>query len=220
MFNFSIESELTCKVSGNGSLVAKKGSMIAYKGDFKFEKLILGPDNGGGLMGALFGHAMRSLTGENIPLMKVTGSGDLYLAQDALHVSILTLETGDSLSVESENLLAFSSELKYEVRFIGMGVLSQKGLATTLLTNNSSTPQQVAVITDGNCIMLETPCTVDPDAVVCWTGGDPGIVTDVSWKTWVGQSSGESYQFKFHTHGELVVIQPSERLSGLKIGID
>ncbi|MDP4178419.1 MAG: AIM24 family protein [Bacillota bacterium] len=220
MFNFTIDSELTCKASGNGSFIAKKGAMIAYTGDFKFEKLILGPDNGKGLMGALLGHAVRSLTGENIPLMNVTGSGDIYLARNAYHVSVLTLESGDSLSVESENLLAFSGELKYTVRFLGIGVLSQKGLATTLLTNESNSPQQVAIITDGNCIMLQTPCTVDPDALVCWTGSDPAIITDTSWKTFIGQSSGESYQFRFHSNGDMVVIQPSERLSGLKVSID
>lgn len=226
MFTFSIEDELFCKAEGNGRFYAKKGAMVAFKGNFKFEKMLLGPDNGGGVMGSLLGMAKRKLTGENIELMTVDGSGAIYLAQNAYHVSIFTLESGDSLSVESENLLAFPSELQYDVRFIGSGVLSQKGLATTVLRNRSNQTQQVAVITDGNPLMLESPCVVDPDAVVAWTsnlngGGDPSVaLNNFNWKTVIGQTSGESYQFQFNQPNQMILVQPSERLSGLKIGID
>ena len=44
------------------------------------------------------------------------------------------LEPGETISVESENILAFSQDCDYSVRFIGVGVLSQKGLATSTLT--------------------------------------------------------------------------------------
>ena len=66
MFTFSIEDELFCKAEGNGRFYAKKGAMVAFKGNFKFEKMLLGPDNGGGVMGSLLGIAKRKLTGENI----------------------------------------------------------------------------------------------------------------------------------------------------------
>ena len=226
LFKFSVEGELSCKIEGNGKFNAKKGAMVAYIGNFKFDKMLLGPDNGEGVMGSLLGMAKRKLTGENIQLMTVEGSGTIYLAQNAYHVSIFELEPGDCLSVESENLLAFPTDIKYDVRFIGSGVLSQKGLATTILSNTSNTNQQVAVITDGNPIMLEAPCVVDPDAVVAWTsspngGGDPRVSTNnFSWKTAIGQTSGESYQFEFNEKNQMVLVQPSERLSGLKIGVD
>ena len=226
MFKFNVEEELSCKIEGSGKFCAKKGAMIAFKGDFKFDKMLLGPDNGGGVMGSLLGLAKRKLTGENIQLMTVEGSGIIYLAQNAYHVSVFELEPGDCLSVESENLLAFPMDLKYQVRFLGSGVLSQKGLATTLLSNMSNLPQQVAVITDGNPLMLAAPCVVDPDALVAWTsgpngGGDPSVTTNnFSWKTVIGQTSGESYQFQFHQPDQMVLVQPSERLSGLKISVD
>lgn len=226
VFKFNIEDELFCKVEGNGRFYAKKGAMVAFKGNFKFDKMLLGPDNGGGVMGSLLGLAKRKLTGENIELMTVEGSGSIYLARNAYHVSVFELEPGDCLSVESENLLAFPTDLQYDVRFIGSGVLSQKGLATTVLHNHSNLPQQVAVITDGNPLMLEAPCVVDPDAVVAWTsgpngGGDPSVaLNNFSWKTAIGQTSGESYQFQFNQPGQMVLVQPSERLSGLKISID
>ncbi|KGK86515.1 tryptophan RNA-binding attenuation protein [Desulfosporosinus sp. HMP52] len=226
MFKFNVEEELCCKIEGTGKFIAKKGTMVAYKGNFKFDKMLLGPDNGGGVMGSLLGLAKRTLTGENIELMTVEGSGVIYLAKNAYHVSVFELEPGDCLSVESENLLAFPTDLKYDVRLIGSGVLSQKGLASTVLTNISNQPQQVAVMTDGNPLMLEAPCVVDPDAVVAWTsspngGGDPNVsMNNFSWKTAIGQTSGESYQFHFNQTGQMVLVQPSERLSGLKISVD
>jgi uncharacterized protein (AIM24 family) len=79
---------------------------------------------------------------------------------------------------------------------------------------------EVAITTNGNPIILQTPCVVDPDAVVCWTGPDPQFKTDVSWKTFLGQSSGESYMLEFNTQGETVIIQPFERNSGLNVAID
>ncbi|MHB8072776.1 AIM24 family protein [Desulfosporosinus fructosivorans] len=226
MFTFNIEDELFCKVEGTGKFCAKKGAMVAYKGDFKFDKMLLGPDNGGGMMGSLLGMAKRKLTGENIQLMTVEGSGSIYFATNAYHISVFSLEPGDCLSIESENLLAFPLELKYDVRFVGSGVLSQKGLATTVLSNLSNQVQQVAVMSDGNPLMLEAPCVVDPDALVAWTsdpngGGDPRVTTNnFSWKTAIGQTSGESYQFQFNQPNQMVLVQPSERLSGLKISVD
>lgn len=220
MFHFKVEKELTCIAEGSGKFIAKKGAMIAYKGNFKFDKLIFGPDNGGGIGQTLFGFVKRTLGGEQIPLMTVEGSGSIYLAQDAYHIEIFELDPGESLSVEGENLLAFPQELHYDIRFVGVGVLSQRGLLTTVLTNKTNTVQQVAVITDGNPIFIEGPCVVDPDALVAWTGPDPSIKTDISWKTFIGQTSGESYQFEFHQPGQVVLVQPSERLSSLNISID
>lgn len=59
-----------------------------------------------------------------------------------LHITPITDSTlssiswaqGETISVESENILAFTQDCDYSVRFIGVGVLSQKGLATSTLT--------------------------------------------------------------------------------------
>lgn len=41
------------------------------------------------------------------------------------------------------------------------------------------------------------------------------------WKTFIGQTSGESYQFEWHGGDNVtVIIQPSERQSGIRISMD
>lgn len=219
MYSLRTHSELSCLASGSGSLFAKKGSMVAYQGQFKFEKVLI-DTNGGNLVGGLVRQAARKLTGENMELMKITGQGDCYFADEAQHVTVIDLDPGETLSVESENLLAFTETCSYGIRPIGVGVISQKGLFTTTFKSNGMGVAQVAVKTDGNPIVLNTPCVVDPDAVVCWTGADPQFKADVNWKTLIGQTSGESYMLNFTQPGGQVVIQPSERLSGLKIAVD
>ena len=216
MLTFETVNELTLKVTstGNDTIFTKAGAFIA--GDcggntnYRFEKVLLGP--------------------QNIPLMKVTmnGPSETFYAVNAQHVVIYKLEPGETISVESENLLAFTQDCKYSVRFIGVGVLSQKGFATTTLTGTGS-EAYVAILTDGNPIALSNVQThntisVDPDAVICWMGDgscDPRITTDVNWKTFIGQASGESYSFEWHGNLPVtVIIQPSERRGGIRIGID
>ncbi|QEK11113.1 AIM24 family protein [Crassaminicella thermophila] len=210
----------SCVAQGNGFFFAKKGAMVADQGNFKYEKILLDPNAGAGLARGIMNSVTRRLTGENMEIMKVTGSGMCILAFAGKNVTIIPLQPGEQVGVESENILAFTGNLKYGVRFIGAGVLSQKGLFTTNFQNNSGEVGYIAVITDGNAIVLQTPCRVDPDAIICWTGPDPTLKADVNWKTFIGQTSGESYMFEFKQSGQTVVLQPSERKAGLDIGID
>lgn len=219
MFKFKIHQELTCIAEGDGEFFARAGAMVAYTGQFTAEKVLLDPNQNKSMLGSLVGLAARKLTGENIPIMRVSGKGSYYMARRANHVSVITLKRGQALGVESENLLAFTTDCDYKVRFIGSGVASQKGLFTTNITGKSD-DAQVIVTTNGNPIVLETPCVVDPDAVVCWTGPDPSFRADVSWKTFIGQSSGESYVMEFNNPGEVVIVQPSERYGGIDVSID
>jgi len=219
MFKFRNHQELTCLAEGDGHFFAKVGAMVAYKGSFTSEKVLLDTNNNKSVFKSVMNLAARKLSGENIPIMKVKGNGSYYMASRAQHISIITLQTGQSIGVEGENLLAYTEECKYGVRFMGCGVISQKGMFTSNLTAISNNAE-VAITTNGNPIILETPCTVDPDAVVCWTGPDPNFKTDVSWKTFIGQSSGESYMLEFNSQGETVIIQPCERASGLNIAVD
>jgi uncharacterized protein (AIM24 family) len=219
MFNFKNHQELTCIAEGDGQFFAKVGAMVAYKGSFTSEKVLLDTNNTGSIFKSVMNLAARKITGENVPIMKVKGTGSYYMANRAQHISIITLDSGQSIGVEGENLLAFTEDCKYGIRFMGSGVISQKGMFTSNLTaigNNA----EVVITTNGNPIILQTPCVVDPDAVVCWTGSDPQFKTDVSWKTFLGQTSGESYMLEFNTKGETVIIQPFERASGVKVSID
>lgn len=219
MFNFRVHQELSCVAEGQGHFFARVGSMVAQKGSFTAEKVLLDPNQNRSILNSMMNLAARKLTGENIPIMKVSGKGIYYMANRAQHVSIIKLQSGQSIGVEGENLLAFTADCKYGVRFIGSGVISQKGLFTSNLTAMGS-DAQVVITTNGNPIILETPCVVDPDAVICWTGPEPSFRTDISWKTFIGQSSGESYFMEFNSPGEVVIVQPAERPSGVNIAID
>ena len=234
MLKFETINELTLKVTctGNDVLFTKAGAFIAGNNygnkNYRFEKVLLGPQNNIGQ--ALLGQIARRGTGENFPLMKVNLNGDsvTYYASYGQHVVIYHLEHGETISVESENILAFTQDCDYSVRFIGVGVLSQKGLATSTLTARGSNAY-VAVLSDGNPIVLSNitsgdTISVDPDAVICWIGNghcDPQVKADVSWKTFIGQASGESYQFEWPGNaGVTVIIQPSERNGGIRVSMD
>lgn len=235
MLTFEIVNELTLKVTcrGNDVLFTKAGAFVAGESpngkNYKFEKLLLGPQ--GSIAQAAIGSLMRRVTKENLPLMKVTMSGDsiTYYADDSQHVVVYKLAVGETVSVESENILAFTQDCKYSVRFIGCGVISQKGLATSTLTGTGSNAY-VAVLSNGNPIVLSNLQTrgticVDPDAVICWMGQsgycDPQIKMDLSWKNLIGQASGESYSFEWSGGQPVsVIVQPTERRGGIRIGID
>ena len=144
MLKFETINELTLKVTctGNDVLFTKAGAFIAGNNygnkNYKFEKVLLGPQNNIGQ--ALLGQIARRVTGENFPLMKVNLNGDsvTYYASYGQHVVIYHLEHGETISVESENILAFTQACDYSVRCIGVGILSQKGLATSTLTARGS----------------------------------------------------------------------------------
>lgn len=233
MLTFETLNELTLKVTctGNDILYTKAGAFIAgdsLSKNYRFEKVLLGPQNN--LARAALGSLVRRVTGENLPLMKVMLNGDsvTYYANLGQHIVIYKLDYGEMISVESENILAFTQDCDYCVRFIGVGVMSQKGLATSTLTGKGKNAY-VAVLSDGNPLVLSNVDTrntiaVDPDAVICWIGQgncDPTIRTDVNWKTFIGQASGESYTFEWSGAMPVtVIIQPSERSGGIKVSVD
>ena len=116
MLSFETINELTLKVTCTGSdvLFVKAGAFIAGDNcgpkNYRFEKVLLGPQQSVGQ--ALFGQLARRVTGENIPLMKVSLNGDsvTYYANYGQHVVIYQLAQGETISVESENILAFTQD--------------------------------------------------------------------------------------------------------------
>ena len=159
-----------------------------------------------------------------------TPSENFTAIQVALKDADLTVQTGESVSVEAENILAFTGDCDYNVRFLGMGVVSQKGIATSTLTGRGDSAY-VAVLSDGNPLVMNNrksraTISVDPDAVICWMGQegdncDPQIRTDINWKTLIGQASGESYAYEWGGNQPVtVIVQPSERKGGIRLAID
>ena len=233
MITFETLNELTLKVTcqGNDVIFAKAGAFIGGESpskNYRFEKVLLGPQ--GSLGRAALGHIVRRVTGENLPLMKGILNGDsiTYYANYGQHVVVYKLDYGEVISVESENILAFTQDCDYSVRFIGVGVMSQKGVATSTLTGRGA-DSYVAILSDGNPIVLSNVMTrnvisADPDAVICWVGQghcDPTVRADINWKTVIGQASGESYTFEWSgADAVTVVLQPSERQGGIRLSMD
>lgn len=232
MIKFETLNELTLKITtdGNSVVFTKAGAFIGGESiggkNYQFDKVLLGPQ--GNPLAAAVGQLTRRFTGENLPLMKVTSSGSniTYYANQAQHVVCYKLQQGERISVESENLLAFTSDCQYNVRFLAQGVISQKGLATSTLTGVGP-EAYVAVLCDGNPLVLSnqqngSTIEADPDAVVCWVGQDPGFKLDLSWKNLIGQASGETYMFEWNaSKPAIVIIQPNEREgSGVNLGMD
>lgn len=231
MVKFEVLNELTLKITaGPGDKIfSKAGSFICgenYGGkNYQFEKILLGPE--GSPLNAIGHQILRRFTGENLPLMvtKCNGESITYYANQQQHVVVIKLQPGERLSVESENILAFTPDCKYSVRFLGCGIISQKGWATSTLVAQGPNPL-VAIVTDGNPIVISnmkngSTLETDPDAMVCFIGADPGFKLDLSWKNLIGQSSGESYMLEWgENRRATVIIQPNERKSGINIGMD
>ncbi len=205
------EKMLEVKLS-NEEVFARKGAMVSYQGEVQFSRSFLA---GQGVQSL----AMRAVTNEGYAMMAASGSGSVYYAHAGLFVTIIPVR-GETLYVESDTLLAFDARLTAGTMFLGnqggiqgvvRGAVSGQGLFTTTLQGTG----EVAILSDGNTIGLpvtpDVPVFVDPQAYIGHTGQlSSNIVTDLNWKTFVGQASGESYQVKFTGQGT-VYIQASER---------
>ncbi len=195
---FTLQNSAMLKVSLSGDEIqAKLGSMVAYQGGVRFEH------KGGGL-GRFFKKAM---TGEGVQLMTATGTGELFLAQDKRKIMILDLDN-DQMTVNGDNILAFEPGIDWDIRRVeGAGRLAG-GLFNVVLQGTG----KVAVTSDGEPVLLDTgtPTFADPESAIAWSGGvRTSVKSDVSFKTFLGKGSGETFQVAFEDSG-WVLIQPSE----------
>ncbi len=121
MSQFSINSERLLEVTlQNEKVMAIAGSMVAYTGNMKFEKAILG---GEGLFGAL----KRKVTNEGMSLMQTLGTGKVFFAHNAAEIAVIPLNQ-EKLFIESSSLLAYDAALKTNTSFAGLrGAASGQG---------------------------------------------------------------------------------------------
>ena len=194
-----------------GPIKARIGSMVAYQGDAKFEHA-----GSGGMSGFL----KSKMTGEGVPVMDVTGSGEVFLAEQAADIQVMYLED-DSIWVNGANVLAFSGSISYDIKMVGGAGSMAGGMYNVVLTGTG----YVAITCDGPPVVLDVagaPTFADPQAVVMWTHGvQMSVKSDVSVKTFIGKGSGETFQMGFSGEG-WVMIQPSEgvtRGAGQKSGL-
>ena len=198
---FTLQNRRLLKVElSEGSIFAKNGSMVAYQGDVHFEH------KGGGLGRFL----KKAATGESMRLMQASGSGELFLAHQAMLVHTLSLR-GDSITVNGSNILAFGEGIEWDVTRVKGGTAGM--LAGGLFNIHLSGSGPVALMSDGEPVRLNVagaPTFADPQAAIAWSGGvTTNLKTDFQAKSLVGLGSGETIQVGFSGDG-WVLVQPSE----------
>ncbi|AFK19156.1 AIM24 family protein [Haloferax mediterranei ATCC 33500] len=198
---FELENSKLLDITLDGSIMAKAGSMVSYTGDISFER-----KSTGGLKGML----KKKATGEGEVMMEASGSGHLYLADQGKEVQILELDTGEEISVNGNDVLAFENSIDWDIKMMkSIAGASSGGLFNVFLEG----PGHVAITTHGSPLVLETPVTTDPNATVAWSGNvSPSSKRDINLKGLLGRSSGETYQLQFAGDGGFVIVQPYEEV--------
>src|SRR5687767_4574061 len=180
---------------------ARLGSMVAYQGDVRFEHA------GAGGVGRFI---KKAVTGEGTQLMKVSGSGEVFLADGAQEVHILRLE-GEKITCNGRNVLAFDAGISWDIQRVQGGAAGM--LAGGLFNMSLEGSGLVALITDGPPVLLDVgsaPTFADAQAAVAWSGSvTTSLKTDVTLKTMIGRGSGETFHVGFSGTG-WVRVQPSE----------
>jgi len=184
-----------------GEIQAKKGSMVAYQGEVKFEHA----GSGG------FGRMIKKVTtGEGTTLMKMSGEGEVFLADQAQEIFLLHLEN-ETVTVNGQNLLAFDSDIDWDIKKVsgGTSAMLSGGLFNTSLSGTGA----VAVLSDGPPVLLDVgsvPTFADAQSAITWSEGvQTSLKTQMSAKNMIGRGSGESLQMAFSGQG-WVLVQPSE----------
>ena len=191
------------------TIQAKAGSMVAYQGDVSFEHA-----GSGGLSRMV----KKAMSGEGTKLMKMSGTGEVFLAETAQDIHLLYLEN-DAITVNGANLLAFDAGIDWDIKKVeGASGFVSGGLFNTALTGTG----WVAIVSDGPPVLLNTgeaPTFADPAAAITWSSSiQTSIKTDIKLKNFIGKSSGESIQMSFSGQG-WVLVQPSEgRVSAVGAG--
>ncbi|GAB3795200.1 AIM24 family protein [Micromonospora zhanjiangensis] len=197
-----LQNSKLLKIELNGEAMARVGSMVAYQGQVQFQAL------GSGGIGKFL---KQKLTGEGVPLMKLTGRGDVFLANLAADVHIIDLEPGDALSINGSSVLAFDSTLQYDIRMVGgAGMASSSGLFNCVFSGHG----RIAITTRGMPVVLnvDQPTYVDPQAAVGWSANlQTGYhrAEQLGLGTLLGRRTGEAFTLSFAGQG-FVIVQPSE----------
>lgn len=198
---FELENSKLLDIDVAGTVIAKAGSMIAYDGELSFT-------GKSSAEGGLTGMIKSKVSSEGTPVMEVEGQGHVYLADQEKKIQILSLNSGESISVNGNDVLAFEDRVDYKISTVGsVGAATAGGLTNVFLSG----PGTVAITTHGDPLVLEPPVRTDPNATVAWSSNlSPSLETDRSLSDMIGQSSGETYQMSFEGANGFVVVQPYE----------
>jgi uncharacterized protein (AIM24 family) len=199
---FALQNSKLLKVSLNQVTVQSKlGSMVAYQGDVTFEHA------GSGGLGRML---KKAVSGEGTSLMKISGTGEVFLADTAQDIHLIYLEN-DNVTVNGPNLLAFDAGIDWDINRLQGGAAG--AMAGGLFNMTLSGTGWVAILSDGPPVLLnvaQAPTFADAQAAITWSSGvTVGLKTDFKMKNLIGRGSGESIQLAFSGQG-WALIQPSE----------
>lgn len=198
---FTIQNPRLLKVElSQATVMAKNGAMVAYQGEVRFE-------HKGGGVGKLL---KKAASGESLRLMQASGTGEVFLAHQAMLVHVLRIDD-DALTVNGSNILAFEHGIEWDVTRVKGGAAGM--LAGGLFNIHLRGTGMVALLSDGEPVRLDVgsaPTFGDPQAAIAWSGGvQTNLKTDMQAKSLIGLGSGESVQLGFSGEG-WVLVQPSE----------
>jgi uncharacterized protein (AIM24 family) len=196
---FALQNSQMLRVSLGPDVLATKGSMVAFQGSIEFRH------EGAGSMGKLL---KKMVTSEDNPLMRVSGQGEVFFASRAGYVNLVEL-TGDAISVNGRNLLAFDAALEWDIHRTKGASMIAGGLFNTTVSGQGT----VALHTMGSPVVLDCsqqPTYVDTQACVAWSANlQPSMVSSMKFKSMLRGGSGEAFQYAFHGPG-FVVVQADE----------
>ena len=199
--SFRLQNSKMLKVELAGiEIQAKLGSMVAYQGDVNFEHA-----GSGGLSRMI----KKAVTNEGTQLMKVAGSGEVFLADQAQDIQLIKLDN-DAITANGAHVLAFDAGIDWDIKRVeGASGMLGGGLYNMELKGSG----WVALLSDGPPVMIEIDgetTYADPQAAITWSSGlSTSVKTDVNMKTLIGRGSGETFQMSLSGSG-WVLVQPSE----------
>ncbi|MBQ0986776.1 AIM24 family protein [Streptomyces sp. F63] len=184
----------------NGECYARQGSMIAFRGNLRFEKQGQGVGN----------FLKRAVTGEGLALMAVRGQGEAWFAHEAANCFIIDFVPGDTLTVNGRNVLCFDAGLGYEIKVVKGAGMAGGGLFNSVFSGQG----RLAVICEGDPIVIpvspQAPVFVDTDAVVGWSAHlAASLHRSQSVGSMIRGGSGEAVQLRLEGDG-FVIVRPSE----------
>ncbi|QDX39417.1 AIM24 family protein [Salarchaeum sp. JOR-1] len=201
---FELENKYTLNATVDGEVLAKAGAMVAFTGDLSFT-------GKSSAEGGISGFLKQAATGEGTPVMSIEGQGEVYLADEKKKVQLLELDAEESITVNGEDVLAFDSDIAYEITSMD----SLAGAFAGGFTNVTLTgPGYVAITTHADPIVLHPPVSTDPSATVAWSDTTPDVHVNKSLSDMIGQDSGERFQMEFTGDSGYVVVQPYEEHAG------
>ena len=205
---FELESERMLEVNLNNSMVwTKLGAMVAYRGNLKFTREGIFEQGIGNLL-------KKMVSSEGARLTKVEGTGKLYAADMGKKITILQLRQ-QGITVNANDVLAFEPTLTNKIvlmrRIASMmagGLFNIQLSGTGLVAITTHFDPLALIVKPGN------PVCTDPNATVAWSSNlSPNLKTDISLRTLIGRTSGETFQMQFEGNG-FVIIQPYEEFYG------